>query len=281
MKIPSVDYKISGAMALCRDKITLPGVRRRAVKSIAYVEAEMVAESLPKVRVEPVELRTGNNADFVGGPKFLYISDPAVISTMRGGVIMAYATEDKLSELGITPYLGFITCKRVESDDAVKDGFWAEVEDNDYVRIPSEDEMPNMDLITVDPLLATGSTDRNNIRTYEGRISRGLPRKLYFTHVVASEIGVRHLVETLRESPLSKIEIEIFVGQIDRGGIDGTGLDYREFVLPGVGDMSNLLCSSDSQHAENQGMSLQDFKQKYPLGVRRELEPTLPFLHYK
>lgn len=280
MGIPKIEERISGFMMLCRDEITLPGVRRRAVKNIAYAEANLIAKSLPRVRWGPKKIQTGNKLAFSGYAGVRYIPDMASIPVPRAGVEMYKGAEKRFDELGITPYNGMITAKRVETDDAVRDNFRAKIIEGDYVRIPSVEEMPGMYLSVWDPMLATASTSNFIIGKIEERSGEGLPRKLYMGHILASDIGVNHLVERLIKSPLREIETEIFVGQIDRGGIDKTGLDNHNFIAPGGGDMGDLLASSDPQHAKSHGMTLTEFMVKYPLGVSRDLEPVLPFLRH-
>lgn len=280
MEIPKFEERVSGFMMVGRDGITLPGVRRDAVRSIAYVEAGIIVKSFLRKRVGPKKIRTGNKADFTNYAGLLYTPNVAMISLLRAGRIMYEGLDKKFRELGITPYEGYITAKRVETNDAVRDGFKARIVDSDYVRIPSLKEMPGMDLVTVDPMLATGSTDGCAIGLYEGRIKKGLPRKLYFAHMLATKIGVEHVIERLRKSPLRNVETDIIVGQIDRGGIKGTGLDRHNYICPGVGDMGDMLASSDVMHAREFGMTLERFKRKYPAGVRRGLESVIPLLKW-
>ena len=62
--------------------------------------------------------------------------------------------------------------------------------------------------------------------------------------------GKNRILSTVRESRLQELcQVTYITGEIDRGGIEGQGLDERGYITPGLGDAGDRSHDSDKQRS--------------------------------
>ena len=95
--------------------------------------------------------------------------------------------------------------------------------DIEYISSPDID---GKTLILVDPMLATG----NSLQlAYEALMSKGKPAKVHFACVIACQVGIDHMSETLERDNIS-----LWCAAID------AELNSKSYIVPGLGDAGDL-----------------------------------------
>ena len=97
----------------------------------------------------------------------------------------------------------------------------------EYIATP---RLENTTLIIVDPMLATGGSLE---LAYKAFITQGVPKKLIFASIIASQEGVDNLK---KEFPSD--DVKLYVAAID------PILNERKYIVPGLGDCGDL-CYGD------------------------------------
>jgi uracil phosphoribosyltransferase len=111
----------------------------------------------------------------------------------------------------------FISAYRRHEGDA--DHFEVEIE---YLSSPS---VEGRTVILCDPMLATGSS---MVLAWKALLARGAPARLHVAAVIASEQGVRFVLQHLPE------DVTLWLGAVD------PELTARAYIVPGLGDAGDL-----------------------------------------
>lgn len=91
-----------------------------------------------------------------------------------------------------------------------------------YYKMP--DELPQRDVIVLDPMLATGNSAVMAVE----RLKRDGPRRIRFVCLLASPEGIAHFH---RHHP----DVELYTAAIDRG------LNEHGYIVPGLGDAGDRI----------------------------------------
>lgn len=186
-------------LAILRDKDTSTEVFRKQLKKIG---AAIAVEASQDFDVEEITIETPMKAKVKG----LKLRDNfVVIAILRAGLVMAEGV------LSVLPYalLGFIGAKRHENGEEI----YSEV---NYISIPN---IKNKTVIIVDPMLATGSTLSEVLKS----INLDEAKKVFIFSVIATENGIYKLAEI---NP----KISLYTAALD------PELDENAFIVPGLGD---------------------------------------------
>lgn len=134
-----------------------------------------------------------------------------VITILRAGLAMHEGILDVFPEAEN----GFISAYRKHHEDG---SFHIEVE---YVACP---DLTDKVLVLNDPMLATGGSFLNALSALE---EYGKPKTIHLAAVIASEEGVKHVIDN---GP----EMHLWVGAID------PELNADKYIVPGLGDAGDL-----------------------------------------
>ena len=196
---PLVQHKLS----LMRNKNASTNSFRRLLNELSMLMAYEVTRDMPmqEVQIEtPLETMTGHMID---GKKL------ALVSILRAGNglldgMLTVVPGARVGHIGL--YRDPKTLQAIEY----------------YFKMPSE--MPERDVIVVDPMLATGNTAVAAI----DRIKRLGPKSLKFVCLLTCPEGISTLQKAHPDVP-------IFTAAIDRG------LNDHGYILPGLGDAGDRI----------------------------------------
>ena len=81
-------------------------------------------------------------------------------------------------------------------------------------------------IVLSDPMLASGNS---MILACESLLTKGTPKHIHLVSVIASEEGVRRVLEEMRN-----ISFTLWIGAIDKK------LNLQSYIVPGLGDAGDL-----------------------------------------
>lgn len=194
---------VRAAVTVLRDQESSPAVFRQALTTVSRA---LIYEALRDVPVRRVQVQTplarATGARLARGV--------VVVPILRAGLGMLDAARELLPEARV----GFVGARRDEKT----------LLPNVYLdRLPAE--LKHVDVLVLDPMLATGGSVLSVVELLQGRGAR----RIRLVHAIASPEGVRAVS---RRHP----EICIWIAAVDRF------LDKRGYIVPGLGDAGDRLC---------------------------------------
>lgn len=182
---------------------------RENIKRIGHIEAYEVSKLLDysnktiETPLAPCQVRT-------------YDDDIVVATVFRAGLPLHGAFLDVFDEAGN----GFLSAYRYYTDkECTQIGVKIE-----YMATPN---LTDKTLIIVDPMLATGESME---LAYKAFCTKGKPKRLIMSCVIASQQGVEHLMESFPND-----DVVLFCGAID------PILNEQKYIVPGLGDAGDLM----------------------------------------
>ena len=191
-----------------RDERTEPWRFRELLRLAGILLGYEAARFLPARRDE-VKTPLGATASAVR----VADEELVIVAVLRAAAPMAMG----LLELYPRAVLGFVAASRLEDTGRKQQGRLVFEVDMPYWKVP---RVSGKTVITVDPMLATGST----LSRIVARLEREDAKKI----VVVSLIATREGLEAIREAV--KGEVVVVAGAVD------TELNEKGFIVPGLGD---------------------------------------------
>lgn len=194
---------IASKIALIRDKATEPASFRALVQDIAMLEAYEALQDIhtQKVIVEtPLEKTEQNVIDE---------KNICLVPILRAGLGMS----DGISRIIPHASVGHIGLYRDEVTHEAHEY---------YARFPKN--VANMDVLLLDPMLATGGSAIDAIKQLK---ARGV-KSIRFLCIIAAPEGVKAVNEKFPEVP-------VYIGALDRE------LNENCYILPGLGDAGDRI----------------------------------------
>ncbi len=196
---PLVQHKLT----LLRDESTPTALFRLVLKEVGIL---LTYEATRDLAIESVEISTP--LETMAAPR-LAGRKLALVSVLRAGNGLL----DGAIEILPSARVGHVGLYRDEETLEAVDY---------YLNLPAD--MPERDLVLLDPMLATGHSSAKALDL----VKSSNPRSIRFVSLVAAPEGVAHLHERHPEVP-------IFTAALDRE------LNDRGYILPGLGDAGDRL----------------------------------------
>lgn len=96
-----------------------------------------------------------------------------------------------------------------------------------HVEYISSPDLTGKTLVVVDPMLASGLSLE---LAYEGLKTKGVPAKIHFCAIIASQQGVDYLSNKMQNED----NVTLWVGAIDKE------MNSKSYIIPGLGDAGDL-----------------------------------------